>query len=172
MSAYSLIPLLFALSFPICMTWAAVTDALTMTISNRLNLVLACAFVPVALLLHLSLGQWGMHLGIGAAGFVIGLVLFAFNLVGGGDAKLLAAAALWFDRDGFLAMLIYTALAGGLQSLVILSARKTAWAWQAHAPQWMHKHLDAKGPIPYGIAICTGGLFAIFHGDLWPLLMH
>jgi len=171
MSVYSIIPLLFALAFPVCMVWAAANDALTMTIPNRLNLMLACAFIPVGVLLHLSLAQWGVHLGLGAAGLVLGMGLFAFNLVGGGDAKLLAAAALWFDTDGFIAFLIYTALAGGAQSLIILSARKTAWAWQPRAPQWMHKHLAPKGPIPYGVAICTGGLLAIFQGDLWPLLL-
>ena len=54
-----LIPILFALVFPACLVWAAISDARSMTIPNRLTIGLAAAFLPVALLCHLSLTQFG-----------------------------------------------------------------------------------------------------------------
>ena len=44
-----LIPLLFALVFPACLIWAAISDIRSMTIANRLTVGLALAFLPVAL---------------------------------------------------------------------------------------------------------------------------
>ena len=163
---------MFALVYPCCLLWASWTDATTMTIPNRLNLILAAAFVPVALLVTtpLSLADWGWHIGLALGGLVLGMICFALRFMGGGDAKLIAAAALWFDKTGFFALLVYTALAGGVLTLGLLAARKTFWFYAPKAPAWLQKHLEPKGDIPYGIAICVGGLFAIVHGDLWPQL--
>lgn len=165
-----LIIYLFALIYPACMVWAAVSDLTTMTIPNRLTLGLAAAFVPVGLILHLGLQQWGVHIGLGAAGLVIGMVLFALRMMGGGDAKLIAAASLWLGFQGFIALLIYTAIAGGILSVALLGARKFLWLYAHKLPTWLGRHLEPKGDIPYGIAICAGGLAAIAQSDLWPLL--
>jgi prepilin peptidase CpaA len=167
----SYIPAALALVFPACLIWAAVSDLSTMTIPNRLTLGLAACFVPVGMLAHLTLAQWGIHLGLGLGGLVLGMALFAFRFMGGGDAKLIAAASLWLGLDGFIALLIYTALFGGGLSLGLLAARKYVWMYAAKLPPWLGRHLEAKADIPYGIAICIGGLFAIPHSDLYALLI-
>lgn len=165
------IPALFALVFPASLVWAAISDIRSMTISNRLTIGLAVAFLPMALLCHLSLAQFGVHAGLGAAGLVFGITLFAFRVMGGGDAKLIAATCLWLGVNGTLAMLLYTALAGGALTLVLLGARRAPIAAVTGAlPQWVNRHLDPKGDIPYGVAICVGGLLAIGQCDLLPLL--
>ena len=163
-----MIILLFALVFPTCLLWASLTDATSMTIPNRLNMILAAAVVPVGLMLHFSLPTWGMHIGLAAAALVVGMGFFALGFMAGGDVKLIAAAALWFDWNGFLALLIYTALAGGALTLGLLAVRKAFWVYEPAAPAWLQKHLQPKGDVPYGIAICAGGLFAIVQGDIWP----
>jgi len=166
-----LIPLLFALVFPACLIWAAISDIHSMTIPNRLTIGLAIAFLPVALLCHLSVAQFGLHLGLGLAGLAFGVVLFAFKLMGGGDAKLIAATCLWLGAHGSLAMLIYTALAGGVLTLGLLGARKAPIAAVTGSlPAWVNRHLDPAGDIPYGVAICAGGLLAVGQCDLLPLL--
>lgn len=165
------IPLLFALVFPACLVWAAISDIRSMTIPNRLTLGLSVAFLPVALLCHLSFTQFGLHVGLGLAGLAFGVILFAFKLMGGGDAKLIAATCLWLGMHGTIAMLIYTALAGGVLTLGLLGARKAPIAAVTGAlPSWVNRHLDPKGDIPYGVAICAGGLLAIGQSDLLPLL--
>ena len=166
-----LIPCLFALVFPASLVWAAITDIRSMTISNRLTISLAVTFLPVALLCHLSLAQFGLHIGLAFAGLVLGIVLFALRMMGGGDAKLIAAVCLWLGLHGTLAMLLYTALAGGALTLGLLAARKAPIAAVTGAlPQWVNRHLEPQGDIPYGVAICAGGLLAIGQCDLLPLL--
>ncbi len=164
------LPLLVALIYPLCLLWAAITDAISMTIPNRLTLGLAAAFFPCALLVtfmmpehRLTLTDWGVHIGLGVAGLALGMTLFALRFMGGGDAKLIAAAGLWLGMHGFIAMLIYTALFGGVLTLVLLALRKFFFQYQAKLPPWAAQHLEPKGGIPYGIAICAGGLCAI-----WP----
>ena len=165
-----LIPLLFALVYPACLLWAAKTDIESMTIPNRLTLGLAMAFVPAALLLGMTPAQWGAHLGLGLAGLIAGMALFAFRVMGGGDAKLIAAATLWLGTDGTLAFLVYTALAGGVLTLGLMWARRNLAQLAPSLPGPLGRHLEAKGDIPYGVAICVGGLLAIPHTDLLPLL--
>ena len=166
-----LIPILFALVFPACLIWAAISDIQSMTIPNRLTVGLATAFLPVALLCHLSLSQFGLHVGLGFAGLAFGVTLFAFKMMGGGDAKLIGATCLWLGWHGTLSMLIYTALAGGVLTLGLMGARKAPIAAVTGAlPAWVNRHLEPQGDIPYGVAICAGGLLAIGQCDLLPLL--
>jgi prepilin peptidase CpaA len=164
------IPLLFALVYPFCLAWAAKSDILSMTIPNRLTIGLALAFLPVGLMLHLSLAQWGVHLGLGLAGLVAGMVFFALRFMGGGDAKLIAATCLWLGSEGCLAFMIYTALAGGALTLGLMAARKYGAVYAGMLPPSLSRHLEPAGDIPYGVAICVGGLLAISHADIVSLL--
>lgn len=165
-----LIPYLFALVFPACLIWAAISDLRTMTIPNWLSLTLAVAFVPTALLLKAPPSLFLEHLGVGLTGFVVGFAAFAFRLMGGGDAKLIAATALWFSFKGFLVLIVYIALMGGALSILIIGARFFLSIYVPSFPAWAQKLLQPKGDIPYGIAICAGGLLAASHSDLYLLL--
>jgi prepilin peptidase CpaA len=165
------IAVLLACLYPIALFWAAVSDLTTMTIPNRLTIGLAVAFVPVALLMHLSLPGWGIHLGLGLAGLVLGMTLFAFHFMGGGDAKLVAAAAFWLGLDGFVALLVYTAIFGGLLTLTLVVLRRFFFLYAPKLPPWLGQHLEPKGGIPYGIAICAGGIAAIWRSDFLGFLV-
>lgn len=165
------IPLLFAIAYPFCLAWAATTDILSMTIPNRLTAGLALAFLPVGIMLHLSLAQWGVHFGLGLAGLAVGILFFALRFMGGGDAKLIAAAGLWLGGEGCMAFLVYTALAGGALTLGLLAARKYGAVYAGLLPPSLSRHLEPAGDIPYGVAICVGGLLAIPHADILNLLV-
>jgi len=166
-----LIPLLFCLIFPVCLLWAAVSDLRSMTIPNRLSLILILGFFPAALLLGLPLMTILQHMGIGLAFLVLGFTLFAFKFLGGGDAKLIAATALWFPLDGSLVFLAYTALLGGAFTLLLLLARQFLQIYTPTMPVWLQTLLKPKGDLPYGVAICAGGLLSMSHSDLYPILM-
>src|SRR5690606_28754418 len=81
--------------FPFCMLFAAVSDALSMTIANRVSLVLAGAFVVLAPLTGMAWEDIGLHVAAGAAVLAVTFGLFALGGMGGGDAKLLAATSVW-----------------------------------------------------------------------------
>ena len=56
------------LLFPALMAFAASSDLLTMTISNRLSLALAGGFFLLTIITGMSLPAIGMHLAAGGAG--------------------------------------------------------------------------------------------------------
>ena len=64
------------------------------------------------------------HLGAGAAVLVAAFACFAMGWVGGGDAKVAAAVALWFGFDHLLNYLIYASLFGGALTLLLLQFRQ------------------------------------------------
>jgi len=84
------------LLFPALMAFAAASDLFTMTISNRVSLVLAAGFLVLALMSGIAPYDILIHVGAGAAVLVLGFGCFAMGWMGGGDAKVAAAAALWF----------------------------------------------------------------------------
>ena len=99
---------------------------------------------------------------LGAAGmFALGLILFAFGLMGGGDVKLMTVLALWAEPSGLLTLLFYTSLAGGFLSIFwLLPLRRLV------APMigWAEGQRNNK-QIPYGVAIAAGGL--AISSSLW-----
>lgn len=148
------------LIFPAIMITAAFMDLLTMTIPNRISLVLAVSFVLVAPFTGLSWQSVLMHLGIGAAVLAFGIVLFLFRFVGGGDAKLLAASALWIGPAHLMPYMANVAIAGGLLSIAVLLYRSMVphFAVVHGAPLWAMRLHDRDTGIPYGIAIAAAAV--------------
>src|SRR5207253_49986 len=106
--------------FPAVMAFAASSDLLTMTISNRVTLILIAGFFALALASGMSLADILSHLGAGAVVLVIAFGCFARGWIGGGDAKLAAATALWFGFDYLLTYLLYASLFGGALTLILI----------------------------------------------------
>jgi prepilin peptidase CpaA len=118
------------------------------------------AALGVVWLLHLAASPHLTLAGVvGAAGcaamvFVAGALLFSRGLIGGGDVKLLAAASLWAGPGMTPALLIVTAVLGGLLTLALLCAT-TLWAVLAPG---MAAAAARPVPVPYGAAIAAAAL--------------
>lgn len=140
--------------------YAACSDVATMTIPNWVSIVLAGLFIPAALINAMPLAGIGMHLAFGFAVLLIGFLLFQFGVLGGGDAKLIAAAAVWTGAAAIGPFLLWTALAGGVLALVLLLTRARVKPDDAR-PAFVNRLLRPKGGVPYGVAICAGGLGAL-----------
>ncbi len=69
-----------------------------------------------------------MHLLVGAAVLIAGMILFSLRYVGGGDAKLLASGALWMGYDQLLPYLAYVTIFGGALALL-------CWPIGKHLPE-------------------------------------
>jgi prepilin peptidase CpaA len=143
--------------FPLAMVFAGAMDLLTMTIPNRVSLALIAAFLVAAPLAGFSLEAIGMHLAAFALVLAVGIGLFSLNLVGGGDVKLLAVAALWIGFDLLMPYLFQVSILGG-----ILSASVLAYRWRPAipgCPEWATRlHQQGTG-IPYGLAIAGAALW-------------
>lgn len=148
------------LIFPAIMFTAAFMDLFSMTIPNRISLLLLAAFCVAAPFSGLSWHSLMMHAGVGAAMLAVSVVLFAFRLFGGGDAKLLAASALWIGPDHVLPYLATVAIFGGLLSVGIVLYRSMIphFAVVMAAPSWaLRLHAPDCG-IPYGLAISAAAV--------------
>jgi prepilin peptidase CpaA len=86
----------------------------------------------------------------------LGTLLFVRGWMGGGDVKLLAASALWFDLSQGWKMLVAVAIAGGLETLVIMLLRLFPWPQSWRAKLAVMRRDEA---IPYGVAIAAGIAF-------------
>ncbi|WP_291864955.1 prepilin peptidase [Bradyrhizobium sp.] len=144
--------------FPALMAFAAASDLFTMTISNRISLALAAGFLALALVSGMPLHHILSHLGAGLTVLVIAFGCFAMGWVGGGDAKVASAAALWFGFDHLLNYLLYASLFGGALTLLLLQFRQWPLPWQFAGQPWLLKLHARESGIPYGIALAIGAL--------------
>lgn len=144
--------------FPALMAYAAASDLFTMTISNRISLILIAGFAALAVAGGMPLAVAGMHAAAGAVVLVVAFACFALGWVGGGDAKLAAAIALWFGFTHLLDFLLYASLFGGALTLLLLQARQWPLPYALCKQSWLlHLHHKETG-IPYGIALASGAL--------------
>ena len=128
---------------------AAWGDIRTRTIPNGLNAAIALLAIP-----WWWANGWALWpdimFQIGIAAIILGVfaIAFAFNAMGGGDVKLIAALALWLKLAPLVQMLVVMALAGGLLTLFMLAR---------------HRWLKAEGrpEIPYGVAIVAAWFWVV-----------
>ena len=111
------------LAFPVLLVVAALKDVTSFTIPNWISGALLLAFPVAAFAAGLPLGLTAQHAAVGGVALLIGMGLFALNWMGGGDAKLLSASAVWLGLSGAPAYLLWTALAGGVLSVTLILAR-------------------------------------------------
>jgi prepilin peptidase CpaA len=144
--------------FPAAMIYAAASDLVTMTISNRLSIGLFLGFFLVAVLIGMPLAEIGRHLIAGAIVLVFAFGFFARGWIGGGDAKLAAATALWLGLAHLMDYLLVAAVIGGMLTLVILQARRWPLPRPLARRPWIARLHAIETGIPYGIALAAAGL--------------
>lgn len=167
----SVVSSLLIMIFPIAMAFAAANDLFTMRIPNAISLALIGSFAAVALLTQMPLETFGLHIACAVGVLLLTFGLFAFRLLGGGDAKLMAAGALWVGAGQILPFLAFTAVFGGVLCLVILSYRRMVPADLWPLPGWAQRLHTTGGPVPYGIAIAAAGLVVFPATELFRTVM-
>lgn len=99
--------------------------------------------------------------GCATAVFLAGAVLFSRGLMGGGDVKLLAAATLWAGPASTPALLIATAVLGGLLTLALLFSKPLRAAFS-----WARGAAATSVPVPYGVAIAAAAVIVTIPPNL------
>jgi len=158
------------LVFPLLMAFAASSDLLSMRISNRLVLVLAGGFFVLAFAIGLPLSQIGMHVAGALLVLCVAFAFFVLGWIGGGDAKLAAATALWIGFGGLLQYFVYAALLGGALTLVILLVRRWPLPRAWIKIEWLGRLHDSKSGIPYGIALAVAAILVYSHTAIFQQL--
>lgn len=145
--------------FPFCMVFAAVSDMLSMTIANRVSVILIVTFASAAPLTGMDWSTYGWHFAAAACVLAATFVMFAVGGMGGGDAKLMAATALWMGLDiNLLVYLVTSAFLGGLLTMLILYYRKSPFADLTGSNMFLRHFANPDVGVPYGLVLGAGGL--------------
>ena len=144
--------------FPAAMAFAAASDLLTMTIANRVSLALVASFGLMAALGGMSGAVLLSHIAAGAAVLVAAFICFACRWVGGGDAKLAAATALWLGFGHLFDYLIYASVLGGVLTILIVLFRTMPLPHVLACIGWAQRLHRSDAGIPYGIALAAAAL--------------
>jgi prepilin peptidase CpaA len=155
--------------FPGLMAFACTSDLVSMTISNRVSLTLVAGFICLAWLVQMPLATFGWHFAAGGMMLVITFGLFAANVIGGGDAKLTAATALWLGFEHLLEYLLIASVFGGALTLGLLLIRRHPLPEPLAAQGWIDRLHRPETGIPYGIALGAAGLLVYPQTLLWKL---
>lgn len=153
--------------FPALMIFAAFSDLFTMTISNRISIALALIFFILAILLGVPLREIGLHVACGLCVLLLTFFFFSRGWIGGGDAKLASATALWLGFDHLADYSLCSALLGGGLTLFILMARRWPLPSFLATQQWVTRLHDRKSGVPYGIALAVAGLILYPETRIW-----
>ncbi len=152
--------------FPAMMAFAASSDLLTMTISNRVSLILIGGFLALALATGMGMAELLLHMAASVTVLVVAFGFFARGWIGGGDAKLAAATALWLGFDHLLPYLVYASLFGGALTLLLLQFRMAPLPAILARQEWIQRLHAKDGGVPYGIALAAAAL-AVYPETPW-----
>jgi prepilin peptidase CpaA len=156
--------------FPAAMAYAAASDLLTMTISNKLSIALVVGYYLVALLLGMPATTIGIHSATAFVVLAISFSMFAAGWIGGGDAKLVAAIALWLGFGQLLSFLILASIFGGALTVSLLMVRRYALPACLLGQDWLERlHAPTTG-VPYGIALAAAALLTYPHSPMMKAL--
>ena len=147
------------LLFPALMSFAASSDLITMTISNRVSLILIAGFFVLAVMVGMPPTAIGMHVAASAAVLVVSFLFFARGWIGGGDAKLAAATALWFGFEYLYDYLLWASLLGGVLTLAIIRFRALPLPDALAKQVWIARLHQENAGVPYGIALAAAAMF-------------
>ncbi|MCC4244361.1 A24 family peptidase [Stappia indica] len=154
--------------FPCLVAFAGASDLFTMTIPNRVSLMMIAGFAMLAPAIGMAPIEIGFHLIAAGIALSFGLAFFAFGWMGGGDAKLMTVVALWLGLTPALGeFLLLTSVYGAVLTLAILGFRKDVLLpIAAYRVEWIARLHDNKTGIPYGITIAIAALQA-YPGSIW-----
>ena len=153
--------LLVLIVLPILLALAAGWDIASFTIPNFLQIALIASFAVFVLATGMAPAVIGGHLLAGFLGLVVGFTLFALGFIGGGDAKLFACVVLWLGFTNLLDYAVVASIMGGALTLLILAARQMPLPALLTGQAWILRLHDAKGGIPYGVALAAGAFLIL-----------
>jgi prepilin peptidase CpaA len=154
---------------PALLAVAGVWDLASFTIPNFLSLAMVALFGVFALAAGLALPAVGLHLLAGLTGLALGFAMFALGWIGGGDAKLFAAVALWLGFADLLPYALMASVCGGALTLALLALRRWPLPRLVARRGWALRLHDARSGIPYGVALVAGAFILLPSTEIFRL---
>jgi prepilin peptidase CpaA len=135
---------------------AAVTDIVWLRIPNWISAGVALLFLAAAMAEPRNLAWWGSHLGAGCIVLLVGICVFAWGKIGGGDVKLLTGVALWFGLAPLPELLVAIGAVGGAVSVACLVLRGSGSGALLEYFGMRAVALENGQGVPYAVAIGAG----------------
>jgi prepilin peptidase CpaA len=135
---------------------ATITDVFWLRIPNWIPACIVALFLVAAMTEPRSLAWWGSHLGAGGIVLLVGIGIFAWGKIGGGDVKLLTGVALWFGLAQLPALLLTIGVAGGLVSVACVILRGFGSGVILEHFGMRAVVLEKGQGVPYAVAIGAG----------------
>ena len=154
-------PVLFAAAFLSFLMLAAHSDLANLRIPNVLTLSMAVSAVPAVWLLEASVTALPVAIVAGIATLVIAWSMFELGWLGGGDAKLAAAASLWLGPQPMLVFVLATALFGAVLAAILLILSRSRPALAVVGPRWQERLAADAISVPYAVAMAPAGAVAV-----------
>jgi prepilin peptidase CpaA len=152
--------------FPLAMIYAGLMDLVTLKIRNHLVLAIGVGWLILAPLSGYSIAELGASAAVASVVFAFTFTFFALGWIGGGDAKLAAVTALWFQPEEALLYFTYAAFLGGMLTLGILQLRTGMLPLILYRVPWIAQLQDARSGVPYGAAMAPAALI-VFPETAW-----
>jgi len=153
--------------FPLLLVLAAGWDIASYTIPNFLQISLLVSFVAFVVATGMAPSVIGAHMLAGFVGFAVGFTLFALGYIGGGDAKLFACITLWLGFHSLPEYALMASILGGALTMVLLEVRRLPLPEALSGQSWILKLHDARGAIPYGVALSAGAFFILPQAEIF-----
>lgn len=153
--------------FPVMMAFAIFSDLLTLTIPNLVSVILVFGYLALSSWLGTPWPAVSMHAASGMMVLVVSFILFERGIIGGGDAKLASATALWLGLENLMEYLVVFSIIGGGFAMAILLLR-----CHNHSKSWPLAWLDrladkASNRMPYGVALGLAGVLLYPSSAIW-----
>lgn len=166
-----LAPILVMTVLPVLLIAATFTDLFSYTIPNRISVAVIVLMLPMAWLVGMSLDTLWTHVATALVVLALGYGLFRIGAMGGGDAKLLAGAALWLGPMMTPMFLAYVSIFGGLFTLILMRARSLPMPARLEGVAWIARLHSRQSGIPYCVAIGPVALYQYQQSPWWTWAM-
>ena len=135
--------------------WSMLTDYLYAVIPNMVTASIALVFVAFAIASGMPWSAWGGALAAGGLLLVAGFALFTLGVIGGGDAKLLAALGAWLGLAALPGILLIASISGIVGGLIYL--------------KWTQQH--SRSAFPFGPFLAFAGIIELLWPQIIPILL-
>jgi prepilin peptidase CpaA len=168
------IAILLVAFLPALLVAAAICDLTSYTIPNIVPASMILLFITFLAAMGLKghpldWSSIGLHFLAGFIGLVAGMAVFAAGWVGGGDAKLFAAVALWFGWNDLFDYAILATLLGGCLTIFLIAIRRVSLPQILADQPWIARLADRKEGVPYGVALAVAALTVLPDTELFRL---
>jgi prepilin peptidase CpaA len=157
----SMLANILVLGFQFLLILAACSDLLSMTIPNWISALIILLFVIAAFVAPLPPAVVGMNFLCAVCVLAVTLFFFRFGWMGGGDAKLATATALWFGWSGLAGYCLVASVIGGGLAVAILALRRNPVPPVLFRLSFISRLANENIGLPYGIALAGGALLTL-----------